>query len=148
MSIRQLTISDFAAHCVDELSAVEKGETVVELIRDGKVIATINPVALEPTGGTLVDWIGSGIGTVRFGPGYDPDALSFDPSDSRREDRDLLELACQAYAGGRVSREVAANLANLTRGEFDQALFERRIPSYDEARLAEDKETLRSLRNR
>ncbi len=111
MSTRQLTVSDFAAHCVDELSVIEKGDTVVELLRDGKVIATISPIAPHGDGG-------------------------------------LVELACHAYAAGRVSREVAASLANMTRAEFDQALFDHRIPSYDEARLAQDRQTLRSLRNR
>ena len=81
MSIRQLTISDFAAHCVDELSAVEKGETVVELIRDGKVIATISPVATKPNTETLADWVGSGACTVSFSPSYDPHAPAFDPED-------------------------------------------------------------------
>ncbi len=80
MSIRQLTISDFAAHCVDELSVIEKGDTVVELTRDGKVIATINPASREKTG-TLADWMGSGAGTVRFAPSYDPHAPAFDPED-------------------------------------------------------------------
>ena len=81
MSTRQLTISDFAAHCVDEIRAVENGDTVVELIRDGKIIAIINPVAPGPTTGTFGDCIGSGIGTVRFAPGVDPDEPTWTPEE-------------------------------------------------------------------
>ena len=80
MSTRHLTVSDFAAHCVDELSVIEKGDTVVELIRDGKVIATINPTPKKNTG-TLADYIGSGTGTVRFAPGVDPDEPAFSPEE-------------------------------------------------------------------
>lgn len=56
-----------------------------------------------------------------------------------------LDLACGAYAAGHVSRGVAARMAGLDRLAFDQILVARRIPSYDEERLAEDRETLRSL---
>jgi hypothetical protein len=36
-------------------------------------------------------------------------------------------------------------MAGLDRLAFDQILVARRIPSYDEERLGEDRETLRSL---
>ena len=61
------------------------------------------------------------------------------------EDEIRLDLACGAYAAGHVSREVAARMAGLDRFAFDEALFARGIPSYDEARLEQDLETLRSL---
>lgn len=57
----------------------------------------------------------------------------------------LLDLACGAYAAGHVSREVATRMAGLDRQAFDQVLMQRQIPSYDEARFAEDLETLHSL---
>jgi predicted HTH domain antitoxin len=57
-----------------------------------------------------------------------------------------LDLACGAYAAGHVSRGVAARMAGLDRPAFDRLLMARRIPSYDEERLAEDRETLRALR--
>ncbi len=148
MSTRQLEASEFAAHWLEQVAAFKKDDTVVELTHGGKIIATIVPAHDAEDSGTLADWMGSGAGTVSFAPSYDPHAPSFEPADLRQKDGDLLELACHAYAAGRVSREAAANLASLTRAEFDQALFERRIPSYDEARLAEDRQTLRSLRNR
>ena len=58
----------------------------------------------------------------------------------------LLDLACGAYAAGHVSRGVAARMAGMDRHAFDQTLSERRIPSYDEDRWAQDMETLRALR--
>lgn len=58
----------------------------------------------------------------------------------------LIDLACGAYAAGHVSRDAAARMAGLDRFAFDQILVQRRIPSYDEERLAQDKETLRALR--
>ena len=61
------------------------------------------------------------------------------------EEEIRLDLACGAYAAGHVSRGVAARMAGLDRLAFDQVLVARRIPSYDEARLAQDKETLRAL---
>lgn len=57
----------------------------------------------------------------------------------------LLDLACGAYAAGHVSRGVAARMAGLDRHAFDEVLFSRRIPSYDEERFAQDLETLRVL---
>lgn len=57
----------------------------------------------------------------------------------------LLDLACGAYAAGHVSRGVAARMAGLERHAFDEVLVNRRIPSYDEERFAQDLETLRAL---
>lgn len=61
------------------------------------------------------------------------------------EEEIRLDLACGAFAAGHVSREVAARMAGLDRLAFDETLFARGIASYDEARLVEDLETLRSL---
>ena len=58
----------------------------------------------------------------------------------------LLDLACGAYAAGHLSRQSAADLAGVSRYDFDQALYARRIPSYDEEMLAQDLETLGVLR--
>ncbi len=81
MSTRQLNLSDFAAHCLDEMKAIQGGDTVIEILSNGgKVIAVINPPPAEPEG-TLGDWIGSGAGTVKFAPGYDPDEPAFAPEE-------------------------------------------------------------------
>lgn len=71
-----------------------------------------------------------------------PDDLVFAGMD---EAEIRLDLACGAYAAGHVSRGVAARIAGLDRLVFDRVLVARRIPSYDEERLAEDMETLRAL---
>lgn len=61
------------------------------------------------------------------------------------EDEIRLDLACGAFAAGHVSREVAARMAGMERLAFDTVLFERGIPSFDDAAFDEDLETLRSL---
>lgn len=54
----------------------------------------------------------------------------------------LLDLACGAYAAGHLSRQLAADVAGVSRYDFDQALYKRRIPSFTEEMLSEDLETL------
>jgi hypothetical protein len=81
MSTRQLSISDFAAHCFDELSSIEKSSTVVELVRDGKIVAFVCPAA-QPNGstGTLADWMGTGSGFT-LAPGTSLDDPAFEPEE-------------------------------------------------------------------
>jgi len=59
-----------------------------------------------------------------------------------------IDLACGAYAAGHLSRQLAADVAGISRHDFDAALFARRIPSYTEEMLAQDLETLRVLGDR
>ena len=49
MSTRQLSISDFAAHCVEEIKAIQSGDTVLEITSAGKIVAVVNPA---PPNGT------------------------------------------------------------------------------------------------
>jgi predicted HTH domain antitoxin len=60
----------------------------------------------------------------------------------------LLDLACGAYAAGHLSRQLAAEVARVSRHVFDEALYRRRIPTYTEEMLAQDLETLRELDSR
>jgi predicted HTH domain antitoxin len=60
----------------------------------------------------------------------------------------LLDLACGAYAAGHLSRQLAADLAGISRYDFDTALYTRRIPSFTEEMLAQDLETLRIFGSR
>lgn len=60
-------------------------------------------------------------------------------------DQILLDLACGAFAAGHLSRQLAADVAGVSRFDLDQALYTRRIPSYTEEMLAQDLETLRAL---
>jgi predicted HTH domain antitoxin len=56
------------------------------------------------------------------------------------EEEIRIDLACGAFAAGHVSRATAARMAGLDRRDFDEALFARRISSYDEETLAQDLE--------
>lgn len=60
----------------------------------------------------------------------------------------LLDLACGGYAAGHLSRQSAADVAGVSRYDFDQALYARRIPSYTEEMLEQDLETLRAIGSR
>jgi predicted HTH domain antitoxin len=60
----------------------------------------------------------------------------------------LLDLACGGYAAGHLSRQSAADVAGVSRHEFDRALFARHIPTYTEEMLAQDMETIRALGSR
>ncbi len=56
---KQMSVSEFKAHCTEELRAVENEGTTLLITRHGKIIAQINqPDLAEST--TLADWIGSG----------------------------------------------------------------------------------------
>lgn len=60
MGTRQIDLVDFAAHCLDEMLAIRRDDTVLEVLGDGgEILAVINP---PPAGaeGTLGDWMGSG----------------------------------------------------------------------------------------
>ena len=81
MSTRQLTLGNFAAHCLDEIKSVQDGDTVIEILSSGKVVAVLSPPPPEEAAGTLADWMGSGAGTVTFAPCYDPDEPAFAPEE-------------------------------------------------------------------
>lgn len=81
MTTKQLSISEFKAHCTEEIRSVEKGGTIIELTRHGKkvaVVRTIDPTDQSPD---LGSWMGSGKGTVSYGPGYDPSGPAWEASD-------------------------------------------------------------------
>jgi len=61
------------------------------------------------------------------------------------EDEIRIDLACGAYAAGHLSRQSAADVAGVSRYDFDQALYARHIPSFTEEMLAQDIETIRLL---
>lgn len=81
MTTKQISVSEFKAHCTEEIRAVEKGDIILELTRHGKRVAVVkspDPVESAPD---LGSWIGSGKGTVVFGPDYDPNAPAWDAAD-------------------------------------------------------------------
>ena len=82
MSTKQISVAEFCAHVADEMADVERGSTVVELTRNGEIIAYLSPATRSKSStGTLADWIGSGEGTVFFAPGVDPDEPAFEPEE-------------------------------------------------------------------
>jgi len=79
MSTRQLSIGDFAAHCLEENQAVQSGDGVFEILSSGgKVIAVLNPAPQEKNEGMLEDWMGAE-------PGLDDPAL-VDADDAAAQD--------------------------------------------------------------
>jgi hypothetical protein len=81
MSTRQLTLSDFAAHCVEEIRSLQEENTVIEILSSGKVVALLSPPPAPAMEGTLADWMGGGAGLMSFGPNYDPEAPAFADDD-------------------------------------------------------------------
>ena len=81
MEVRQISISEFKAHCTGEIRAVEKGCLILELTRHGKTVAVVQPPSAALSAPTLRDWVGSGKDTLIFGPGYDPAAPAWDAED-------------------------------------------------------------------
>lgn len=81
MDVRQVSISEFKAHCTEELREVEKGGVMLEVTRHGKTVAVVQAPGAAASAPTLADWVGSGAGTVEFGPDYDPAAPAWDPDD-------------------------------------------------------------------
>lgn len=87
MSTRQLTLGNFAAHCLDEIKSVQSGDTIIEILSSGKVVAVLSPPPPEEPAVTMADWMGSGAGYMTYGPGYDPDAPTFiDADDAAAQD--------------------------------------------------------------
>jgi len=81
MGTRQISIKEFSAHAAEELRAVEESNTLVELVRDGEIVAYLSP-APKPLGqtGTLSDWMGTGAGFT-LAPGCSLDDPAFDPEE-------------------------------------------------------------------
>lgn len=79
VTIKQLSISEFKAHCTEEIRALEKADCMIELTRHGKKVAVVQSAAAAKTAPNLADWVGSGKGSVTYGPNYDPAAPAWDP---------------------------------------------------------------------
>jgi hypothetical protein len=81
MSTRQLTLKDFAEHCLDEIKTVQEGDTILEILSSGQVVAVVSPPPLDDEKGDLSGWIGRGVGLMSYAPGYDPSAPAFEVED-------------------------------------------------------------------
>jgi prevent-host-death family protein len=78
---KRISVSEFKAHCTEEIRAVEKGEVLIELTRHGKKVAVVKSPDATVSTPDLASWIGSCKGTVTFGPNYDPTGTAWDSSD-------------------------------------------------------------------
>ena len=75
MKVKQVPVSEFKAHCSEELRQVEENEgLIIEITRHGKVIATVR--APENTS-KIPSILGAGSETASFGPEYDPHEPAF-----------------------------------------------------------------------
>ncbi|MEO5716119.1 MAG: type II toxin-antitoxin system Phd/YefM family antitoxin [Luteolibacter sp.] len=81
MITKQISVSEFKAHCTQEIRAVENGETILELTRHGKKVAVVRSAAADESSPALESWIGSGKGTVTFEASYVPDAPAWEADD-------------------------------------------------------------------
>lgn len=57
----------------------------------------------------------------------------------------LMDLACGGYAAGHLSRQAAADVAGVSRYDFDEALHCRHIPTFTEEMLEQDLAALSKL---
>jgi len=78
MTVKQVPVSEFKAHCSEELRAIEEGDLMVEITRHGKVIAVAHAPRPDPAPNAL---LGAGKSTATLGPDYDPHAPAFAESD-------------------------------------------------------------------
>lgn len=69
----------------------------------------------------------------------DREMKNFTPEELR------LELACALYARGKIGKVAGAELAGIDFFSFQQALGDRRIPTYTIEMLHEDVEVLKKL---
>lgn len=81
MSTKRINLGDFCDHARDTLQEMENSQVLLELVRDGEVIAYVSP-APRPRGntGTLADWSGVGTG-FQLAPGCSLDDPAFSPED-------------------------------------------------------------------
>ncbi len=77
MTVRKISITDFKAHCTEEIRAVEKGNLLLELTRHGKTVAVLGKPVPKP----IPPFLGAGKGTATLNESYDPHAPAFDEDD-------------------------------------------------------------------
>jgi antitoxin (DNA-binding transcriptional repressor) of toxin-antitoxin stability system len=77
MNVRQISISEFKAHCTEEMREVEKGNVILQVTRHGKTIAVVGKPVEEP----IAPLLGAGKATATLNESYDPHAPAFDEED-------------------------------------------------------------------
>ena len=74
MATKQISVSEFKAHCAEELRAVESEDCTLQITRHGKVVAVVEkPKPTEPhLPKDWSDYLGNLRGTTQFAKDYDP----------------------------------------------------------------------------
>ena len=83
VTTKQISVSEFKAHCAEELRSVESGDTQLEITRHGKIIAIVEhpQAATSEEAPTIAEMMGSLRGSVTFADDDAPDEPSFAPED-------------------------------------------------------------------
>jgi len=84
-AIRVLSVSNFKAHCTEELRSVEEDGTKLAITRHGKVIAMVEPPKLSPIK-TLGEMMGSAAHLVTI-----PESADLDEPAWEEEEWDMLQ---------------------------------------------------------
>jgi len=77
VNVQQISISEFKAHCTEEIREVEKGNVILQITRHGKTVAIVQKPADEP----VAPLLGVGKTTATLNESYDPHAPAFDEED-------------------------------------------------------------------
>ena len=86
MTTKKMPISEFKAHCTEELRAIEEGrQDQIEITRHGKVIAVASAPHPPIENATL---LGAASGTASLSEDYDPHAPAFSADDWNSGDHD------------------------------------------------------------
>ena len=74
MVTKQISVSEFEAHCAEELRAVETENCALQIMRHGKIIAVVEkPRSTESDlPANWSDYLGKLRGTAQFPEDYDP----------------------------------------------------------------------------
>ncbi|MEX2579548.1 MAG: type II toxin-antitoxin system Phd/YefM family antitoxin [Verrucomicrobiales bacterium] len=75
---KTISISEFKAHCTEQLRAVQEEGITLEITRHGKVIAVARPP--EP-GHSPANLLGAGKDSAHLTDSYDPHAPAFEEDD-------------------------------------------------------------------
>jgi len=97
MTVRQISVSEFKAHCTEERREVEKGNVILQVTRHGKAVAVVGKLPEEP----IADLLGVGKATATLDESYDPSP----PTPAKRrdhEDPDPKRFPAMEWAWGHV----------------------------------------------
>lgn len=76
--LRIISVSDFKAHCTEQLRAVEEQGITLKITRHGKVVAIARPPKPAAAPGVL---LGAGTSSAKINDSYDPHTPAFAEDD-------------------------------------------------------------------